>query len=156
EGFLSALEQVRPQVIVSDFSLPRFDGLRALAIAVERVPETPFLFVSGTIGEERAIDALRSGATDYVLKSNLSRLAEAVQRALREAALKRAQRQSELQLRNSEQQLRATVETSQDWIWEMDVDGCFRFCSGAVANILGYEPASLIGRDFRDYLHEDE
>jgi PAS domain S-box-containing protein/diguanylate cyclase (GGDEF)-like protein len=156
EAFLDAIEQIKPDVIVSDFSLPQFDGLRALAIATERAPETPFLFVSGTIGEERAIDALRRGATDYVLKSNLSRLAAAVQRALREAALKAAQRRSQEQLRNSEQQLRATVETSQDWIWEMDIDGRFRFCSGAVETILGYEPESLIGDDFRRYLHEEE
>jgi len=82
--FRAALRDLKPDIILSDFSLPQFDGLRALAIAVEDTPETPFLFVSGTIGEERAIDALRRGATDYVLKSNLSRLASAVERALRE------------------------------------------------------------------------
>lgn len=148
-AFVAALRTQTPDLILSDFSLPQFDGLRALDIAATQVPETPFLFVSGTIGEERAIDALRRGATDYVLKSNLQRLAAAVERALRESALKAAQRRSE-------QQLRATVETSQDWIWEMDVEGKFRFCSGAVATILGYEPEALIGKDFRGYLHESE
>ena len=121
-----------------------------------RRSETPFIFVSGTIGEERAIDALHRGATDYVLKSNLSRLGPAVERALREAALKAGQRQAERQLRDNEQRLRDTVETSQDWIWELDAQGRFRFCSGAVATILGYEPLELIGKDFRDYLHLDE
>jgi signal transduction histidine kinase len=95
--FASALHEIQPDLILSDFSLPQFDGLRALEIAVARAPETPFIFVSGTIGEERAIDALRRGATDYVLKTNLSRLSSAVERALREAALKAAQRQSEQQ-----------------------------------------------------------
>jgi PAS domain S-box-containing protein/diguanylate cyclase (GGDEF)-like protein len=155
-AFISALTEIRPDLILSDFSMPQFDGLRALEIAVARTPETPFIFVSGTIGEERAINALRRGAIDYVLKSNLSRLGAAVERALREASLKSAQRQSELQLRNSERQLRATVETSQDWIWEMDVQGRYRFCSGAVATILGYEADALIGADFRAYLHEEE
>jgi signal transduction histidine kinase/DNA-binding response OmpR family regulator len=95
--FSAALHEIKADLIISDFSLPQFDGLRALEIAVARAPETPFIFVSGTIGEERAIDALRRGATDYVLKSNLSRLPTAVERALREASLKAAQRRTERQ-----------------------------------------------------------
>jgi signal transduction histidine kinase/DNA-binding response OmpR family regulator len=95
--FTSALHEIRPDLILSDFSLPQFDGLRALDLAVAHAPETPFIFVSGTIGEERAIDALRRGATDYVLKTNLSRLSTAVERALRDASLKAAQRRSEQQ-----------------------------------------------------------
>jgi signal transduction histidine kinase/CheY-like chemotaxis protein len=93
--FISALHEIQPDLILSDFSLPQFDGLRALAIAVARAPQTPFIFVSGTIGEERAIEALRGGATDYVLKTNLSRLSSAVERALREASLNTARRESE-------------------------------------------------------------
>jgi PAS domain S-box-containing protein/diguanylate cyclase (GGDEF)-like protein len=147
--FVEALERVNPDVIISDYTMPRFDGGRALEIALARSPETPFLFVSGTIGEQRAVDSLRQGATDYILKSNLARLAAAVARALREASVKCAQRQSE-------QQLRATIETCQDWIWEIDADGKFRFCSPASAKILGFSPESLIGQDFRAYLIEAE
>jgi PAS domain S-box-containing protein/diguanylate cyclase (GGDEF)-like protein len=154
--FVDALHDVKPDVIISDFSMPQFDGRRALEIAVVRAPETPFLFVSGTIGEQRAIDALRCGATDYILKSNMTRLPAAVQRAVREASMKAAQRQSQLQLRSNEEQLRATIETSQDWIWETDIHGKFRFCSPAVASILGYEPGELIGEDFRLFLSEEE
>jgi diguanylate cyclase (GGDEF)-like protein/PAS domain S-box-containing protein len=154
--FQAALREVGPDLILSDFSLPQFDGLKALEIAARQAPDTPFIFVSGTIGEERAIEALRRGATDYVLKGNLSRLAAAVERALREAQLKIAQRRAEQQLRDNERRLRDTVETAQDWIWELDEQGRFRFCSGAVASILGCQPGELIGRDFRDYLHEDE
>ena len=86
--FVQALQEIGPDVILSDFSLPQFDGLRALEIAGVHVPDTPFIFVSGTIGEERAIDALRRGATDYVLKTNLSRLSTAVERALRDEEMK--------------------------------------------------------------------
>jgi PAS domain S-box-containing protein/diguanylate cyclase (GGDEF)-like protein len=153
--FVDALHDVQPDVIISDFSMPQFDGRRALEIAATRAPETPFLFVSGTIGEQRAIDALRCGATDYILKSNMTRLPAAIQRALREAALKAAQRASQQQLQSNEEQLRGTVETSQDWIWETDTQGRFRFCSQAVANMLGYAPDELIGRDFRDLLPDD-
>jgi len=93
--FVSALQRRRPDLILSDFALPQFDGLRALDIALEHAPETPFIYVSGTIGEERAIDALRRGAIDYVFKSNLARLPSAVERALREAKLRAAKARSE-------------------------------------------------------------
>jgi diguanylate cyclase (GGDEF)-like protein len=88
----------RPDLVLSDFSLPGFDGMSALAIATAEAPEIPVIFVSGTIGEERAIEALRHGAVDYVLKDNLARLAPAVRRALQDAASRRAQQQAEERL----------------------------------------------------------
>jgi diguanylate cyclase (GGDEF)-like protein len=109
--FVQALQTVGPDLILSDFSLPQFDGLRALDVAVAQAPETPFIFVSGTIGEERAIDALRRGATDYVLKSNLSRLGAAVERALREVSLKAARAKSEHQRRDQEIRLQRLTRT---------------------------------------------
>lgn len=96
-GLLSALSAVHPDLIISDFTLPRFNGLRALEIANTHAPETPFIFVSGTIGEERAIAAMREGATDYVLKGNLARLSSSVERALREASIKAQRREAERQ-----------------------------------------------------------
>jgi DNA-binding response OmpR family regulator len=98
-GLLSALSAVQPHLIISDFTLPSFNGLRALEIANTHAPETPFIFVSGTLGEERAIEAMREGATDYVLKGNLVRLSASVQRALREASVKSKQREAERQAR---------------------------------------------------------
>ena len=80
-----ALAERLPQAILSDFSMPRFDGITALRVARELTPGVPFIFISGTIGEERAIEAIRLGATDYVLKNNLRRLGTAVRRALAEA-----------------------------------------------------------------------
>jgi diguanylate cyclase (GGDEF)-like protein len=109
--FISALHEKQPDLILSDFSLPQFSGLRALDVAIANAPDTPFIYVSGTIGEERAIDALRRGATDYVLKTNLSRLSSAVERALREAALKADQRKSEHQRREQEIRLQRLTRT---------------------------------------------
>jgi diguanylate cyclase (GGDEF)-like protein len=94
----AALDEFAPSVILSDFSLPQFDGLSALRIAHELKPEIPFIFVSGTIGEERAIDALRRGAVDYVLKSNLARLVPAVKRAIDEAGVRAEARRQEAQI----------------------------------------------------------
>jgi diguanylate cyclase (GGDEF)-like protein len=88
-AFVEALRENGHDIILSGFSLPQFDGMSALALAKRESPDVPFIFVSGTIGEERAIEALRCGAVDYVLKSNLKRLAPAVTRALREAEQKR-------------------------------------------------------------------
>ena len=88
EGLRSGLREFSPDIILSDFNLPQFDGISALKVAREMAPDAPFIFVSGTIGEERAIDALRAGASDYVLKNNLLRLAPAVKRALGDAEMR--------------------------------------------------------------------
>ena len=89
------LSDFRPEVILSDFNMPQFDGMTALAIAREAAPDVPFIFVSGTLGEEYAIRALRNGATDYVLKTNLVRLPPAVERAVSEAAARSGRRRDE-------------------------------------------------------------
>jgi diguanylate cyclase (GGDEF)-like protein len=95
EAFREALHEMRPDLILSDFSIPGYDGSAALQLTRREAPEIPFIFVSGTIGEERAIEALKSGAVDYVLKSNLERLAPAVRRALKDVAVRCAQRAAE-------------------------------------------------------------
>lgn len=142
-----ALTDFRPDVILSDFSMPGFTGLAALTISRELTPETPFIFVSGTIGEELAIEALQRGAVDYVLKDNLRRLRPAVERALRAARATREHRRTELALRDSEERFRAIVESSHDWIWETDIDGVLRYSNGAVEAILGYQAQALVGTD---------
>src|SRR6266849_5348360 len=97
EDFRAALEGQKIDMILSDYALPSYDGLSALALARKLRPDVQFLLVSGTIGEEAAIESLKGGATDYVLKHRLERLVPAVQRALQESAeraeLKRAEQQ---------------------------------------------------------------
>jgi diguanylate cyclase (GGDEF)-like protein len=95
ESYVLGLREFAPDVILSDFSMPGFDGMRALELARVLAPWTPFLFVSGTLGEESAIRALRGGATDYVLKNNLARLPPAIERALAEAKVRRARHSAE-------------------------------------------------------------
>jgi two-component system, cell cycle sensor histidine kinase and response regulator CckA len=102
EGFVSALEKKKFDLILSDFALPTFDGLSALAIAKELAPDLPFIFVSGAMGEDRAVESLRNGATDYVLKQRLTRLGPAVIRALREGNERRARERAESQLRQGQ------------------------------------------------------
>lgn len=90
EAFLEVLAGFAPDIVLSDLSLPGFSGTRALELLRERNQEIPFIFISATLGEDLAIEALRNGATDYILKHNTVRLASAVRRALREADEQRA------------------------------------------------------------------
>ena len=146
-AFIAALREGAWDLILSDFSLPTFDGLSALAIAVREAPDVPFIFVSGTIGEERAIEALRRGAIDYVLKTNLKRLAPAVRRALHEAGQRIARRVAE-------ERLRDVIDTSRDWIWELDRNGVFVFSSDSVSGVLGIEPAQILGTHFSEWVQD--
>src|SRR6202171_402998 len=101
-ALLASVEQGGIDLILADYSLPSFDGISALKFAMEACPDVPFIFVSGTLGEEVAIEALKIGATDYVLKTRLSRLVPSVLRALREATQRAERNRAEESLRQSE------------------------------------------------------
>ncbi len=92
EEFEEALRRDAYDIVLSDYRLPAYDGMSALRLTLEVCPDVPFIFVSGTMGEEAAIEGLKHGATDYVLKQNLIRIAPAVERALREAEHRREHR----------------------------------------------------------------
>jgi diguanylate cyclase (GGDEF)-like protein/PAS domain S-box-containing protein len=156
-SFRAALATFEPHVVLSDFSLHGFDGLSALEIARAFAPSTPFIFVSGTIGEERAIEALKRGATDYVLKDNLRRLVPAIASALRQAQVSAAKELAEEMLKRSQSRLQDIINTSRDWIWECDRQGRFTFSSPSVAEVLGYTQSEIIGHAATDYIdHADE
>jgi diguanylate cyclase (GGDEF)-like protein len=100
--FRRELGRFGPHIVLSDFSMPGFDGLKALDISQGHDPDLPFIFVSGTIGEDLAVEAMKAGACDYVMKGNLTRLASAMRRELREAAARRARRVAEAGLRRAQ------------------------------------------------------
>lgn len=156
ERLRQALEAFAPHLVLSDFSMPGFNGLEALKLVRELAPDTPFIFVSGTIGEEVAITALHAGADDYVLKDNLRRLASSVERALRNAAERQARRQAERALRASEERFRALVETTEDWIWEAGLDGTLTYSNIGLRRVLGYMPEEVIGRRVYELMDEGE
>ena len=106
QAFVAALKEGRMDLILADYSIPGFDGMTALILARQHRPDVPFLFVSATIGEELAIDAMHQGATDYVLKQRLGRLVPSVQRALRELDDRAERKRAEEALRQSEKQFR--------------------------------------------------
>ena len=118
--FLAGLRNSAPHLILADYSLPTYNGLAALAAAQEQCPETPFIFVSGSLGEERAIETLHRGATDYVLKDRLARLEPAVRRALREREEVRKREEADGQRREAETRFRTLFEQSPDGIVIID------------------------------------
>src|SRR5205814_2293269 len=140
--FEAALEEAGIDLILSDFTLPSFDGLSALKIAREKCPGVPFIFVSGTIGEEAAIDSLKEGAVDYVLKDRWSRLPAAVRRAMREAQERAERRRVEEELRQGEELFRKIMENVDDLVTVQDVEGHRVFTSSSYRHVLG-DPAAL-------------
>jgi PAS domain S-box-containing protein len=119
--FLAALQQGPIDLILADYTLPSFDGLSALKLALSICPDVPFIFVSGTLGEEVAIEALKIGATDYVLKTRLSRLVPSVHRALREASGRAERKRAEEALRRSESYLAEAQRLSRTGSFGWDV-----------------------------------
>jgi PAS domain S-box-containing protein len=138
EQFLAALQDDNPELILSDFHLPSFDGLEALTLAQATCPDTPFIFVSGAMGEEVAIDAMKRGATDYVLKDRLSRLGPAVKRALRETEERRERRQAVAAMKESEEKYRLLVKNIPAVVYKGYSDCGVDFIDEKVEELTGY------------------
>ncbi len=157
EEFLHELERNPPDLILSDHGLPGFDGFTALAIARDRCPETPFIFVTGSMGEELAIDSLRSGATDYVLKTRISNLVPAVERALRLADERAKRRQAEKELRESEERFRLLVSGVKDYaIFMLDPEGRISSWNAGAELVLGHRAPEALGRHFSWFYRPQE
>ncbi len=154
--FVAALERGGTDLILSDFSLPAFDGLSAVEIVRARWPDLPIILVSGSLGEERAIDSLKSGATDYVLKERIARLVPAVRRAMREVADRARNRRMEKTLGESEQRFRIVFSESPLGIALVGVDGCPFLTNEALQKILGHTGEELKGMHFTDFTHPDD
>jgi PAS domain S-box-containing protein len=147
EAFIEALKTGAFDVILSDYALPSFNGVAALRIAHESNPDLPFIFVSGTMGEELAIEMLRAGATDYVLKERLSRLAPSLQRALEEARERRERRRADEALRESEARKRAVLEAALDAIFTIDQYGRILEVNPATERTFGFAASEMVGQE---------
>ncbi|MDB4908435.1 MAG: response receiver sensor histidine kinase response regulator [Gemmatimonadetes bacterium] len=146
-AFEAALEREPFDLVLSDFNVPGYDGIRALHAARATQPDVPVILLSGTIGEEEAVRVLQLGATDYLLKSNLDRLAPAVERAIREAETQRTRAVAERALREREKALQENEErtsfalaAARMGVWEIDLaDDSFKW-SGSMAPLFGAPP----------------
>jgi PAS domain S-box-containing protein len=149
DQFVAALEEGGFDLIISDYALPSFDGMTALALTREKHPHLPFIFLSGQMGEEFAIESLKRGATDYVLKARLSRLAPAVRRALQEDKERLAHLQAEKTLQESEERYRSLFDNSIDAILLTKPDGRILAANPEACRIFGSTEEELcrIGRE---------
>jgi signal transduction histidine kinase len=143
--YLSALENESFSLILADYTLPSFDGITALRMAREKCRDIPFILLSGTIGDDLAVETLKSGATDYVLKSCLGRLVPVVTRALKESEDRIARRQAKKALRYAEEQMRFTVERIPAVVWTTDRELRFTSLQGAGLGSGGWD-AGMIGQ----------
>ncbi len=142
-----ALREGQWDIVLSDYSLPSFDARGTLTVLRESDHDIPVIVISGTIGEDVAIETLKLGAEDYLLKQNLTRLVPAVRRALDEAENRR-------QHRRLEHMKTLILENSLDLICSIDTEGRFLEASDAAQTVLGYEPAELIGIHFGQLVHQ--
>jgi len=156
DGFLREVEEFKPNVILSDHGLPAFDGFSALTLAQQKCPEVPFIFVTGSLGEEMAIKALKSGATDFVLKHHLSTLPPALHRALNQAEFHEQRKRAEEALLISEERYRSLVELSPDALF-VQIDDKIVFINTAGVKLLGAQKArEIIGRSAAAFIHPDD
>jgi len=151
-----ALKQHRFDIILADYLLPGYTGLEALQYFRQKCRETPFLLISGTIGEEAAIDSLRSGATDYVLKQWPDRLVPALRRAVQEATERRHRREAETELLRREKYFRALTENTLDILTILDREGVYLYNSPSLKRVLGYAPKELAGHNAFAFIHPDD
>jgi len=155
-AFEAALDAGAFDVIVSDYHLPSFSGLDALAMVRKKNPHIPFILVSGTIGEQAAIESLKAGATDYLLKQQPDRLPSAVRRAVQEAEERARLRAAETELVRREKHFRTLTENSLDVLCILSRDGNFLYASPSIERALGYKPEELRGQNFFARLHPDD
>ena len=157
EAYEAALKQTAFDLILSDFKLPSFDGMTALALVQAEQPGVPFILISGTLGEEQAVDCMVCGATDYVLKQRLHRLVPAVLRALSETRDRKKRLEAETALRASEAEFRAMFETASIGMAQADPrDGQFTRVNQKMCAITGYSAAELLQLHVLDITHPDD
>jgi PAS domain-containing protein len=156
EDFLAALDEDL-DLILSDYTMPGFNGREALLLSREKRPEVPFLFVSGTIGEDAAVEALKNGATDYVLKHRLMRLIPAVDRALREVEEHSERERAEEAMRQSEHKYRELFESLNDAAFLADEQsGKIIDTNRCAEALLGRTRAEILGHNQFEFLSLDK
>ncbi len=156
--FRRELDEFQPHLVISDFSMPQFSGPKALAITRESRGDVPFIFISGTIGENVAVDMMKAGADDYVMKNNLARLMPALKRELREAEVRRGRRLAEERLHESEAGLHRAQLMAKIAHVVTAPDGSFERWPDILPQMIGVEPAQMprSTREWLDLLHPDD
>jgi PAS domain S-box-containing protein len=152
----SALDKQQWDIVIADYSMPSFSAPAALNILKKKALDLPFIIVSGSIGEDLAVAAMKSGAHDYLMKNKLARLVPAVERELREACERRKRREAEQALRQNEQIFRSLIENALDIITVLGTEGIIHYESPSVEKVLGYKPEDLLAKNIFDYIDSED
>ena len=157
QDFMRELKEFKPDLILANHSLPHFDGVSALKISRSMAPDIPFIFVSGKIGEDFAVEMLKNGATDYVLKSNLPKLGHAVKRALNESNEQLELKKAQNALMESENKYRTLFEKNKNPILVFDEKGNFKDSNDAALEFMEIKRTELLTKNLSEYIfnHKD-
>jgi PAS domain S-box-containing protein len=139
EEYVAALKEFKPDIIITDYHLPHFDGLTALKLAIEQVPLTPIIVLTSAINEDTAVDCMKKGAVDYVIKEHIKRLGQAVVHALEEKQSRIERHQAKETLRESEERFRSLYENSSMGIYRTSPEGHILMANPAAIRILGFD-----------------
>ena len=143
EEYLAALNEYRPALIVSDFKMPQFDGLSALKLALERCPDVPFIMVTGSMNEDTAVECMKAGAWDYVIKEHVKRLGPAVGSAMERQRVRLERKRAGEKLRESERKYRSLHESLMDAVASVALAGHMLEFNGVFESMLGYSAEEI-------------
>lgn len=144
--FIKELEDYNPDIIISDYSMPAFDGMSALKIALEKKPDIPFIIFTGSMNEDTAVECMKTGADDYIIKENLSRLVPAMNSALEKKAALRAKKEAEKELIKSEKFKNALIESSPLAIYSVDIKGNVVTWNISAEKMFGWKAEEVTGK----------
>ena len=150
DDFLEALDHFQPEVILADNSLPQFSAAEALAIVRGRDLQVPFIMVTGTISEQFAVNIIKNGADDYILKSSLIRLPSAIEAALQFRNAEKEKKEAIRQLVQSEENYRTVVQRITDAFIALDKDWCYTYLNEQAGQLIKKDPRELIGKNVWD------
>jgi diguanylate cyclase (GGDEF)-like protein/PAS domain S-box-containing protein len=156
QDFLHALDTFGPDLILSDYQMPGFDGLTALRLTQEHAKLTPFIIWTGSLGEDIAVECMRAGAVNYILKENIKRLGSAVAHALEERRLLLEHKRAAEIIEDNEKRFRALIENGLDNISLLAADGTLLWESPATSRTLGYEQDEFLGHNIFQLIHPDD
>ncbi|MBW1739924.1 MAG: response regulator [Deltaproteobacteria bacterium] len=156
EAMAAALDRQTWDVVLCDYAMPHFSAPDALKLLKERELDLPFIMVSGAIGEETAVEAMKAGVHDYIMKGNLTRLIPAIERELREAEGRQEHKHAEDALKESEQRFRSLSENAPDIIYTLGLEGSFTYVNPAWEKVLGHKRGEVIGKNFVDFAREED
>ena len=154
EEMSDALKRREWDIVIADYVLPKFSGIQALKVLKDSGLDLHFILVSGMIGEETAVEAMRAGAHDYLLKYNFTRLISVIKRELQESDVRRKRRQADEALRLSEERYRRIVETASEGIWIIDANNITTFVNQKMADMLNYKAREMAGKSILEFMEE--